>query len=510
MSAAATSKHGVADKGLRRGVIGLFGSTVLGVVQTAPAYSVAVTLGFLVMVVGVHAPAALLLGFVPILCMTVVERTFVEVDPDCGTVFVWVGRALGPRAGWLSAWVGVLATLIGLANFGAVTGRYLFLVIGADDLAGSEVATVLVGCAWIAAATAFAVRGLALSARVQTVLLALGVAVIAVFSVVALVKVAAGDAGPQAIDPSLAWLNPFAIDGASAASAGLLLAIFFFLGWDGSAAVAEESDGEPGATPRRALLWSALALLAFYLVVIVALQAYAGVGDTGIGLANPENAGDVLAVVGGAALGSAFETLMELAVLTSAAACLVAALVPTARAVLAMGAYRAIPAPFARVDARRGSPVVATLVCGAAVATILVVLSVVSNDVLGDSISAIVLLVALYYALLGAACLWAFRGEVSRSTGDLLRKGVAPVVGTAILVWALYRNGRDTLDSDYGLTSLLGVGGVFVIAVVTVLLGIVVMIAWNLREPAYFRGETFTAGYIEAHRPDLVDELGGG
>ncbi len=298
MSAAATSKHGVADKGLRRGVIGLFGSTVLGVVQTAPAYSVAVTLGFLVMAVGVHAPAALLLGFVPILCMTVVERTFVEVDPDCGTVFVWVGRALGPRAGWLSAWIGVLATLIGLANFGAVTGRYLFLVIGADDLAGSEVATVLVGCAWIAAATAFAVRGLALSARVQTVLLALGVAVIAVFSVVALVKVAAGDAGPQAIDPSLAWLNPFAIDGASAASAGLLLAIFFFLGWDGSAAVAEESDGEPGATPRRALLWSALALLAFYLVVIVALQAYAGVGDTGIGLANPENAGDVLAVVG--------------------------------------------------------------------------------------------------------------------------------------------------------------------------------------------------------------------
>ncbi len=200
---------------------------------------------------------------------------------------------------------------------------------------------------------------------------------------------------------------------------------------------------------------------------------------------------------------------MELAVLTSAAACLVAALVPTARAVLAMGAYRAIPAPFARVDARRGSPVVATLACGAGVATILVVLSIVSNDVLGDSISAIVLLVALYYALLGAACLWAFRREVLRSAGDLLRKGVAPVVGTAILVWALYRNGRDTLDADYGLTSLLGIGGVFVIAVVTVLAGIVVMVVWNLREPAYFRGETFTAGYIEEHRPDLADELGG-
>ena len=34
----------IADKGLRTGVIGLLGSAVLGVVQTAPAYSIAVTL----------------------------------------------------------------------------------------------------------------------------------------------------------------------------------------------------------------------------------------------------------------------------------------------------------------------------------------------------------------------------------------------------------------------------------------------------------------------------------
>jgi hypothetical protein len=35
----------IAPKGLRSGIIGLLGSTVLGVVQTAPAYSIAVTLG---------------------------------------------------------------------------------------------------------------------------------------------------------------------------------------------------------------------------------------------------------------------------------------------------------------------------------------------------------------------------------------------------------------------------------------------------------------------------------
>jgi hypothetical protein len=31
--------------------------------------------------------------------MTIVEREFVAREPDCGTVFVWVGRSLGQRLG---------------------------------------------------------------------------------------------------------------------------------------------------------------------------------------------------------------------------------------------------------------------------------------------------------------------------------------------------------------------------------------------------------------------------
>jgi amino acid transporter len=346
------------------------------------------------------------------------------------------------------------------------------------------------------------------SSRVQGVLLSLGMAVLAVFVIVALVKVAAGTAGDQAINPSLSWLSPFHIGGGGALSAGILLAIFFFWGWDAPAAVAEEADGGT-RTPRRALMLSALALLGFYVVVTVAMQAYAGVGTKGIGLANGDNSGDVLAVVGGAAVGSAFQTLMELAVMTSAAACLVAAMLPTARTLLSMGAHRAIPAAFAAVDARRRSPVAATAAVGLGVAAVLIVLSIVSNNVLGDSISALVLLIAFYYVLLGVAALTAFRREMFNSGGALLRKGVAPLVGTLILGWALYRNGRDTFQPDYGLTSLLGVGGVFVIGAATLLIGVLLMAVWNARSPAFFRGETFTEGYIETHRPDLLEELRG-
>src|SRR3954468_23104323 len=99
----------VAEKGLRRGALGMAGSVVLGVVQTAPAFSVAVTMAFLVGAVGLHAPALMLAAFVPILCMTIVERELVALEPDCGTVFVWVGRSLGPRLGWLTSWALIAA-----------------------------------------------------------------------------------------------------------------------------------------------------------------------------------------------------------------------------------------------------------------------------------------------------------------------------------------------------------------------------------------------------------------
>jgi amino acid transporter len=497
---------GVAAKGLRRGAIGFAGSTILGVVQTAPAYSIAVTMGLLAATVGLQAPALLILAFVPILCMTIVEREFVVREPDCGTVFVWVGRAFGPYAGWIASWALLAATFIALANLANVAGIYFFLFVGAEASAASEAATVAVGIVCLALAVWLAVRGIHVSARVQAWLLGAGMAVLVVFAAVALVKIVAGTAGTQAPDVSLSWFDPFAVGGTSALSAGLLLAIFFYWGWDGSAAVVEEADGG-SATPRRALIWSAVMLLGFYLVLTFALQGYAGVGDTGIGLAGEAASGDALSVVGGAAVGSWFETLMELAVMVSAAACLIAAVLPTARSLLSMGAYRAVPSAFARVAPRTGSPVVSTVAVGAAVAGVLVVLSIVSNNVLGDAIGAIVLLIAFYYTLVGLAALWTFRGEVLRSRSDFLRKGLAPLVGTAVLGWALVRNGRDTLDEDYGLTTLLGVGGVFVIGVATLLAGLLLMAAWNLRSPAFFRGETFAPGYLERHDPDLLREV---
>src|SRR3954452_15943564 len=202
---------GVAKKGLRVNAIGFAGSTVLGVVQTAPAYSLAVTMGFLAAAVALQGPAILNLSFIPIYCMTIVEQEFVAREPDCGTVFVWVGRAFGPRAGWIASWALLAATFLALANLANVAGTYLFLFVGADGAATKEAATIVVGLAFLALAVWLAVRGIHISARVQAWMLGAGMAVLIVFAVVALVKIAAGTAGTQAPSPSLSWFNPFSV-----------------------------------------------------------------------------------------------------------------------------------------------------------------------------------------------------------------------------------------------------------------------------------------------------------
>ena len=54
-------------KGLKAGALGLVSSVVIGVASTAPAYSLAATLGFIVAFVGLQSPAVVVLAFVPML-----------------------------------------------------------------------------------------------------------------------------------------------------------------------------------------------------------------------------------------------------------------------------------------------------------------------------------------------------------------------------------------------------------------------------------------------------------
>ena len=473
------------DKGLKSGAIGLLSSVVIGVSSTAPGYSLAATLGFVATAVALQSPAVMLLAFVPMFCIAYAYRELNAIDPDCGTTFTWAARAFGPRTGWMGGWGIIVADIVVMANLAQIAGQYGFLLFGAEDAAGSTFWTTLVGCMWIAALTYVCYRGIEVSARFQFLMLAVEVVTLAVFAVVALVKVYSGDAPEGSVHPSLNWLNPFAIDSFSALSAGVLLAVFIYWGWDTAVACNEETT-DPKSTPGKAAVLSTLTLLGIYVLVTVACLSYAGVDA----LADQD---DVLAVIGNQVLGSTLGKLVIISVLTSAAASTQTTILPTARTTLSMAAHRAIPNSFARMHPRFQTPTTSTIAMGvASIAFYVGLVKVSGGRVLSDSIASLGLLIAFYYALTGFACVWHFRGDLTKSLKDAWVKGVLPFVGGAILTAAFLKSAHDMFASDYGDTSFHGVGGVFLLGVGSLLLGIVVMVAYELTAPDFFRSGRLT------------------
>jgi len=487
------------DKGLKGGALGLVSSIVVGVASTAPAYSLAASLGFVVAttngnsIVGVKAPAIILLAFIPMFLIAISYSELNKAEPDCGTTFTWASRAFGPWVGWLGGWGIIAADVIVMANLAQIAGSYTFSLFGLDSLAASTFWTTVAGVVWIVIMTYICYRGIELSARIQVALLSIEVTILVIFSLVALTKVYRGTSPAGSLHPSWSWLSPSGLS-LSAITTAILIAVFIYWGWDTAVSVNEETS-DPTRTPGRAAIISTLLLLVTYALVSVATVAFAGVGSKGVGLGNSANTADVFhavgtTVFGGSGFGKVMEDLLIIAVLSSASASTQTTILPTARTALSMGAFRAIPAKFARIHPRYLTPTDATIWMGGVSILFYVALTLVSQNVLGDSIAAVGLMIAFYYGMTGFACVWFYRRDIARGGRDLWMKGVLPFLGGLMLLGAFLNASYQYAQPDYGNTTLFGIGGVFVIGIGALVFGGVLMLVYRLVAPAFFAGET--------------------
>ena len=114
-----------APGGLKKNAIGYISNIVIGVASTAPGYSIAATLGFVVAIegVGLAAPAVMLVAFLPMFCIAYAYRYMNQADPDCGTTFSWATRGLGPSWGWLGGWAIVATDVIVMASLSQIAAH---------------------------------------------------------------------------------------------------------------------------------------------------------------------------------------------------------------------------------------------------------------------------------------------------------------------------------------------------------------------------------------------------
>ncbi|GAC51487.1 APC family permease [Gordonia amicalis] len=488
------------SKGLRAGSIGLMGNVIIGLSAVAPAYSLAATLGYVVDNVRDKAPAMFVLAFIPMLLVAFAYRELSRDTPDCGTTFTWGTKAFGPWIGWIGGWGLAVSAIIVLANVSEIAALYLFRFLGLDGLADSLIAKILLGSVFIIGMTWVSIRGIVISERMQAILMFIQFAVLIVASVIALVKVGTGRAGAQAIDPELSWLWPNGLDQSQIAAA-VILCIFIYWGWDACLAISEETK-DPDKTPGRAAVLTCLILVATYVLVAYAVQSFAGFGDTGIGLGNEANAEDVLTILGDPVAGAVMSSALLLTVCVSALSSTQSTILPTARSSLSMAVYKALPDRFASIHPRYMTPAFGTAAMGAAALTFYLVLSLLSQDTLADSISSLGLAVAFYYGITAFACVWYFRSTLFGSARNFFLRGLLPLLGGLAMAAAFIRSAIDMISPDYGATSVGGIGGVFVLGVGMLVLGIPLMLACFAHNSDFFRGRTLTAT-TEVKVPDV-------
>jgi amino acid transporter len=192
--------------------------------------------------------------------------------------------------------------------------------------------------------------GVQISTRVQLTLALISIAVVLIFFITVIIDLGSANDFVKTLDPTP---DP---DGFTGILFGVLYGVLIFVGFETAANLAEET-AEPKKSIPRAVLGAVVIVSLFYLIA-----SYVEVAGFGFDLAvitSPEVAGAPLFALGapGSPSGSEFWLkALLLVVFLDMLAVYVGAAVASTRGVFAMARDRRLPAPFAAVAPRYGTP----------------------------------------------------------------------------------------------------------------------------------------------------------
>jgi amino acid transporter len=410
---------------LKRGALKLLDTVVIAVSSTAPAYSVATALGLLAAAVALGAPAAIWVGFIPVMGVAVGFYYLNRLDPNCGASYTWVGKALHPALGFLNGWVAILASLLFMSFAAPQAGNATLQLINATGLTSiggldlnyttATGASVIIGIAWLAFVTYMVMVGIRVAARFQYVLLALEYFIVLGFAI-------------------LGFFH----------GGGVVVSVFFYWGWDTAANINEETSNAT-ENPGRAGMLGMVALLFIFLVAATSIQMVLTPQEI------QKNGTTALTFFANRLVGQPWASLAILAFLSSTIATVQTTLLPSARTAFSMGRDGVIGRIWARVHPSWQTPALGTLIL-ASISGGVALLSLFLGGlqaIVGAGVNAIGILVSVYYGFAAIACTVFYRKALTRSVKGFIFAGVYPLLsGLALFVLAGYLIYQDWTSTN--------------------------------------------------------------
>jgi amino acid transporter len=326
---------------LHRGALGLLDISASTMANIGPAYSFMFSFGFIVVTAGIGAPLTIIAAAVAIALLGNTLSQFSRAQPSTGGFITFVGKTFGGTSAVTTALLCGAGYIIAISSVLCICGGFLSIML--HFYLGWNVPWVIFSVLMTAGAIVMMIRGVAVSTKLAGFFFTFEMIVLVIVAVAALIKNGGHISG--------APFDPKNITGGfSGLAAGFPLAIYLFIGWENSAALAEET-GNPRRNVPRAVFLSIAIMAVTYL--LLAFSTVVGFHDNGAALSSAPI--PFINLAHGVVAFLAF--IAYCAGLTSTLGVLISAVNSQCRLVFNAGREGLLPRWIGRVDPVRRTPV---------------------------------------------------------------------------------------------------------------------------------------------------------
>jgi amino acid transporter len=326
---------------LHRGALGLVDISASTMANIGPAYSFYFGFAGIVIAAGIASPLVIVVAIVAIALLGNTLSQFSRAQPSTGGFITFIGKTFGGTTAVTTALVAGAGYIIAIAGVIVISGGFLSIMI--QYYTGTNIPWIIFSALFTAGAMVMMFRGVAVSTRLAGFFFAFELLVLLVVSIAVLIK-NGGHLSSVPFQPSH-LTNHF-----SGLALAFPLAVYLFIGWENSAALAEETNHPRRNVPRAVFL--SVALMAFT-YLLLSYATVTGFHYSATALTAPLI--PFIAVAHSIAAWLAF--IAYLAGLTSTLGVLIAAVNSQCRLIFNAGREGLLPSWIGRVHPVRRTPV---------------------------------------------------------------------------------------------------------------------------------------------------------
>src|SRR6185437_5164847 len=241
---------------LHRGALRLIDISASTMANIGPAYSFMFGFGLLVITAGIAAPLTIVAAIVAIALLGNTLSQFSRAHPSTGGFITFVGKTFGGTSAVTTALVAGAGYIVAISSVLVIAGGFFQILL--QYYFNVSIPWIIFSVLFTGGAMVMMFRGVAVSTKLAGFFFAFELAVLLVGAIATLVN-NGGHLSGVPFEPS------HITNGFSGLAAGFPLAVYLFIGWENSAALAEETNNPRRNVPRAVFMSVAIMSVGYLL-----------------------------------------------------------------------------------------------------------------------------------------------------------------------------------------------------------------------------------------------------